>query len=359
MSVINRTDQLHALPVAVVEIENGIALKRGCTETKMEGEGISQVVRIILAATTERGATPEELLNLFAPVHRPLIEEVLEGLVKRRLLVFASDFELSSNHVESHEDIFYWHFDAQTQLVRQRLNSVRLAILGVNMLSRPLAISLQAAGFEKVEIFDTHLLRNPQLFDERGGLRPGKWQDSLPIPQVCREEIVSNAFDCIIATSDLGRSPILSEWNKICVDYRRVYLPVVLRDMIGYVGPMVLPGETACFDCLKARQNSHSTGREVREAVEKAVFNGKGVNGFHPSMASILADIATIELVKFYSGVLPRQVGTLIECNLLATRLTARKVLKVPRCYVCSPLKTHSAITPNHRMFTRADEDSA
>ncbi|MFB3146853.1 MAG: hypothetical protein ACE1ZO_06975, partial [Nitrospirales bacterium] len=80
---------------------------------------------------------------------------------------------------------------------------------------------------------------------------------------------------------------------------------------------------------------------------------------FHPSMASILGDIAAMEMTKFYSQSMPLwNVGKLIEVNLLATRMTPRKVLKLPRCPVCSPLQTQAAITPDkpsaHFSFSKA-----
>ena len=62
-------------------------------------------------------------------------------------------------------------------------------------------------------------------------------------------------------------------------------------------------------------------------------------------MASILGDIAAIELSKFYGIRMPLwRVGTLIEVNLVAMRLNARKVLKIPRCSVCSILNTRSSV---------------
>jgi len=43
--------------------------------------------------------------------------------------------------------------------------------------------------------------------------------------------------------------------------------------------------------------------------------------------------------------VLTARVGTLLEVNLLRPELRARKVLKVPRCSVCSPLTRQSTIS--------------
>jgi hypothetical protein len=61
-------------------------------------------------------------------------------------------------------------------------------------------------------------------------------------------------------------------------------------------------------------------------------------------MASVLGDIAAIELTKFYSRALPLwRVGVVMEVNLLAGRIDARKVLRVPRCGACSNLIRRSS----------------
>ena len=124
---------------------------------------------------------------------------------------------------------------------------------------------------------------------------------------------------------------------------------------------MVIPHETACWECVLARQNSHLRDSASKQAVDAVSHEGQDVIGFHPSMASILGDIAAVEITKFFSRIVPLwNVGKVIEVNLLSTKMTTRKVLKLPRCMVCSPLNTRSAITPDkqyaHFSFSRAQE---
>ena len=164
-----------------------------------------------------------------------------------------------------------------------------------------------------------------------------------------------DSLGCLIASSDFGGWETLYEWNRFCVQYHKHFLPVVLQDLVGYVGPLVIPGETACLECVRMRRNSHAEDHEVRGLIEESAFEGQGAIGFHPSMASILGDIAALELTKFYSEALPRpKVGTLIEVNLLETGLTSRKVLKVPRCPVCSPLLARSSVSPDKTVVASA-----
>jgi hypothetical protein len=75
------------------------------------------------------------------------------------------------------------------------------------------------------------------------------------------------------------------------------------------------------------------------KAVSKDILSRQSVAGFHPSMATILGDISSFEITRFYGGALPpRKPGTMLEVNLLAGSMTERRLLKVPRCPACSPL---------------------
>ena len=348
--------QLRSLPVQLIEFDGGVVLKRGCTEVRIGGDGVAHAVQLLLTATSNHGATRQEICQLFAPAEHSAIEHLIDELVARRLLVYCSAGEPLEEGLESSLDVFYWHFDARAPEVNERLNCQKIVILGVNSISQQLALSLSKSGVKNLRIVDHPALRNPCFFDHTGRLKEGTWPIAVRAPGEYGEGIAPESVDCLVVTSDFGRNPTLREWNGFCVEHRRHFLPVILHNVIGYVGPLVVPGETACFECLLARQNSHLENPEIHRVIEEATAEGQRVIGFHPSMPSTLAEVAAFELTKFYSGLLPGRVGTLIEVNLLATRMMGRKVLKVPRCPTCSPLNTRPSTTPRRSMFTLVPE---
>jgi thiazole/oxazole-forming peptide maturase SagC family component len=131
---------------------------------------------------------------------------------------------------------------------------------------------------------------------------------------------------------------------------------VIIEKLRGYIGPLVVPGETACYECLRRRQNAHLNDPEV-ERESEITPPGPKIVGFHPSIASVLGDIAAFELTKLYSDVLPlRNSGNQIEVDLLTSKMMKRKVFKVPRCAVCSPLTTRSFATPYKPNFVPVEE---
>jgi len=344
-----------ALPTQVIETGEGVILKRGCTEFKISGAGAAEAVKKILARAGTGGATREDIRNLFEPDAGPIIERLSEQLLNRRLLVPCEEAG-SSDAPESSLDIFYWNFGETTSRVTERLNRRSLVILGVNGISRQMAVSFAESNVEHVRVLDHPNLRNLRFFDGAGRVKSDQWPASVKAPQDWSDGLDPRSFDCLIATSDFGGQEAMREWNAFCIREKRRFLPVVLQDLIGYVGPVVVPGETACFDCLRIRRNSQVEEKKRACPIESVAFEGQGTRGVHPVMASIVGNLAAFELIKLYSDALPfSTVGTLIEINLLATEVIARKVLKIPRCPTCSPLTTRPSVTPYKPTFDLPD----
>jgi bacteriocin biosynthesis cyclodehydratase domain-containing protein len=352
--------KLKRLPVQVIETKGGVILKRGSVEMKIDGERAAEVVQTVLVMTGEDGATPEEIGALFAAPARPAVLQLVKRLEARRFLVPANGTSEPDEALESNLDVLYWHFGEETEQVTHRLSTRRITIMGVNCISRQLAAALQAGGLETVEVVDDPGLCNLRLFDRNHQVNAAQWPDAVPAPQAYdawMDDLDPQSLGCIVATSDFGGLHLMRRWNEFCVEHNCHFLPVVLQNMVGYVGPLVVPGETPCFECLRARQNAHMDDPESQRAAEHAAFEGQAVAAFHPSMASVLGDIAAIELSKFYGGWMPQRLtGNLIEVNLLSTQMKTRKVLKVPRCRVCSSLNRHALVNIDKAVFLPINE---
>ena len=337
--------RLVALPWQLIEVADGVIVRRGSIQVLIGGDRSVEVLETIATAMRGEGASIDEICRRFAAPDRPAVKELVEQLIARRFVVPAGR-DSAPVSSEDQLEVFYWHFGLSTREVNTRLNQVRVAILGVNHISRQLVSSVTAAGMTNVHVVDYPPLRNVSLFEGGEHVQTSRWSSAVePIGYdnwVTRIE--AEPFDCLVATSDFGGLHLLRQWNTLCLERGRHFLPVVLQDMVGYVGPSVIPGETACFDCFLSRLDSNRTADSQGYASEIAAFAGQHVAGLHPSMASVLGDIAAIELTKFYSRGLPLwKTGAVTEVNLLAGRMNSRKVLRVPRCKACSNLIRRSS----------------
>lgn len=338
---------LRALPVQLIETGDGVLLKRGRVETTVGGEGAADVVKAIFVAASGEGATAEEIAALFAAPDRPSVEGLLEHLQERRLLVPAEEAAVGEEPTdESPADVFYWHFGSTTAEVAGRLEELRAVVLGANAVSCRLALALVEAGATEVRVVDEPLLRNLRMIGEDGELQGDLWPSQLspPLPyETWKRGFDPSALDCLVATSDFGGSILMRQWNEFAVEQRLAFFPVVLQDLVGFVGPLVVPGQTACYECLRARQNANLENASSRRAAESWAYGGQAVAGAHPIMASVLGELAAFELLKLYGlRQAPFRPGTLVEISLLSSRMTPRSVLKLPRCPVCGPLRETS-----------------
>lgn len=330
-------ERLHALPVQLGELPDGIVLKRGRVEIRISGASAADVVRTIIR-TALHGATRTELGSLVAAPERADVLALVDHLVARRILVAENDGP--GAHAETQLDVFYWHFGTDRQHAEERLDQQRISVLGVNHIARRLVEGLRAAGVTSCAVLDHPMLRNPEFFGEGDALSERAWPETLgprPAPVASALDVNPQSTNCLVATSDLGAVRELRAWNEFCVLHGIRFVPVVLADLVGHVGPVVVPGDSACYECLWARLNTHLADPDGHWAAATNGGDGQAVAGLHPSMASILGDIATVELIKLFGLAPPlARFGTLIEVNLLGGAMKTRRVLKVPRCEVCS-----------------------
>ena len=339
--------RLKSLPAQVIRTGDSVLLKRGCTEIRLDGPRDADRLRILLEST-QKGATEEEILNNFPQEERQEAVNLVALLRARNILMPLDSAPETPEELEDPRDIFYWHFEPHARTITSRLRSRRIVVLGVNSVSQRLSTGLELSGFE-----DITMVEYPERLASRVGSRgiaadptiSSHRRPSTPYESWI-DKVDWQGVDCLIATSDIGGRDLLREWNELAIRHRCHFLPVVLQNVIGYVGPFVVPGETACYECLVARENSHLDDPRLRRAVERSAFEGQQVVALHPLMATVLGDIAAFEVMKAYSEVsLLRHFSTLIEVNLLGSSMTTRKVLRIPRCIVCSNLHRQPSVS--------------
>ena len=200
------------------------------------------------------------------------------------------------------------------------------------------------------------MLHSTEKIDTYNNIDSTRWSEFTNHPivdfKVWEDKLKPESIDCLVATSDLGAIQFMRRWNDFCIEHDRAFLPIVLRDLMGYVGPLVIPHETACYECFLTRKRANMEEIEIANSWENIAPDGNKVVGYHPAMASILAEIAVMELVKFYAGFSAIfNVGKLIKLNMLSTQLEIHKVLKVPRCKVCSTMNKRSSTSIADLLF--------
>lgn len=336
------------LPTQVIEFEDYIILRRGVTHLKVSGDTAFEIIKVIMILGSEDGATIQEIVNYFDGSYRESIEHIAEQLTGKRFLVTESEKKIALETEGRGKELsnFYWVLNFGEQQL-EKISATRLHVIGINHISLRICELLKKSGFGNIELIDYPLLRNQFYFNDNGpdaSKLPGDAQCLIVSYSKWLENMEDAEFDMLITTSDFGGTYYMRDFNKLCVENSVPFFAVALQNMKAYVGPMVIPGFTACFECFLQRQNANLEDFETLRSIELSDYEGQSITASHPAMSFMAADVAMMEIFKFYSSATPSQnTGRIIEINMLKTEMKNRLVLKIPRCHVCGNIHKVSA----------------
>lgn len=338
---------LFLIDVQAVPFEGGIVVRRGLTRMFLEAPALEPVFDILVEQTrSAQGARPSELIAAVGGDAQAVMDGLIAALRQRRLLVEAPD-RGDRDASDVHEGVFYWSFGTSATAVRERLGGRRIAVFGYNHIGTALATALEALGFGTVTLVDHPLLRNLSLADGEGPLAISheEWAEADELP------------DCLVLTSDVGGPDLAREWNAFCVGNGVSFYPVLISDQIGLAGPLVLPGQSACYECFALRERAASSDMAMHRATDTLAYFSQPSFGFVRPIAHAVAALAATELLKYYSQALPGgNIGRFVEIDLLAPSLETRRVLKLPRCPICGPVVSEPSLASETRVFMPGNE---
>jgi bacteriocin biosynthesis cyclodehydratase domain-containing protein len=346
-----REARYRLLGLQAVPHDDGVVIRRGLKQVFVRGAKVGELLDLIVERSAEgNGLRPDDLKAEIDPLKHLTFTDLIATLRAERFLV-AIEERAGPPPPEGKEGVFYWSHGTSLEAVAANVAEVELAVFGVNHISLPLLGNLRSVGFRAVAFVDHPALRNLDFYDDRQDMR-----SEIAAALASNRPQTFDAWsasgdkpDCSIVCSDFGGLALMRDWNRTAVAANALFYPIVLQDEVAYLGPLVVPGEGPCFECMWARRNSNLDAGRRDHATEMHAFFGQKVASYLQPMARVAADLAAIDLLKYFSRTLPGgRAGRLIEADLMTPALITRNVLKVPRCPVCSrlPMPTEPAAAP-------------
>ncbi len=111
---------------------------------------------------------------------------------------------------------------------------------------------------------------------------------------------------------------------------------------------MTHPFDTACLKCLLLRADANDPERDLHRLMRVERGDEHSGSGFLPPMATVAGQVAAMELVKHLAGLPVTSVGHAIELSLVPFKCDVRRVLRVPRCPLCSGVADRGAPVVAH-----------
>lgn len=216
---------------------------------------------------------------------------------------------------------FLSHFEADSQGLFSSLREARVGLLGASRLTNSIRESLETVGIHQIKDLGARLDKVGQA-----GQKAKKINDTLKQVDflvACQESVGFSFFETI---------------NEICLATRTRWIRVAIEGTTAYLGPTIVPFETACYVCYEGRLNSNLPDLQDFLAYKSQVISNHQPmdEGDFAPLWTLLASQAVIEVARILSGFSPpTTLGRFYEMSVKSPMPVAHNVLRLPRCPVC------------------------
>jgi bacteriocin biosynthesis cyclodehydratase domain-containing protein len=288
----------------VLALEDRVLLEHGRAVVVFEGAAARTLLPALLPLLDGSRSVDAVCSRLGAPV-RPAVENALQLLAENGLLTGGPRLAADDARREVAESLLAESAGADALEVAARLATARVVVLGDEERCDGLGRLLQRSGVAAAQ-----------------GADP-------------------SADLTVVGPGEDRRA-----WNGRALENGGAWLPFGAFDgLVTAVGPLVVPHETACWECVRLRVESTSgCAGELRLFRDEAEPTGP-----RPGVLGCAAAIAA-EIVLRWVGVRdPALPGTLFTVSSeKGISIAAHTVLRVPRCPSCSPAAGLAPPSPWH-----------
>lgn len=286
-----------------------VVLKRGLSEVRLALPGLAGILDRVdeLADGT---VDEDALVAAFDAELQPQIRRLIAGLSSRGVLRPAGS--------EGPTNEFWVSMTPFSPGGAARLQTASVVVIGAGPIADAVVDALRACGVGSIER--------------------------------CEEAAQAPAADawCAASPASVEGGATLVAAAEVAMRSDTVFLPVWLEDLVVRVGPMTHPFDTACLKCLLLRVDANDPERDLHRLMRAESADGSSGAGFLPPMATVAGQVAAVELVKHLAGLPVTSVGHAIELALVPFKCEVRRVLRVPRCPLCSGVADRGAPVVAH-----------
>jgi bacteriocin biosynthesis cyclodehydratase domain-containing protein len=290
------------------------------------------------------------------------LSEALYLLAENGVIIDAAELESveDASRIEPQLSLFRSAVSNSVE-AQKRLFSSTVAVFGLGSAGASAAIALAAAGVGEIRGFDPAVVQSADPYlapfyacDDVGKPRTlalaqrlsavspsvrSKWFDKALVD----DAVVRNAIiDCdfVVNCLDEGEISLAYKLNRVCHALGYRWISGGATGLEVKVGPLVVPGETACFMCYQMRLIASSQRPE--EALRFHSYHDHRKHddsSLHENLTCgpvVSGQLLALEVIKELSGILPSTLrGRLFIIDLADLSTSTHDILRKPWCPTC------------------------
>lgn len=238
---------------------------------------------------------------------------------------------------------------------QQRLRDAHVVLLGMGGMGSWVALLLTQLGIGHLTLVDSDIITSSNLtrqalYTERDIGRNKAIAASEALHTINSEIQLTTVTQNIATEEELA--PLCQESNLVIITFGPFLLPEPYRlqhaclhlgipcvAMGGlHLGPLVIPGQTACFDCVSMTLNTYSptSASPGENTDEDPVFLERGYYAIFAPLISSCVGLGVTEIVKFLTGFAPSALENgLLYLNPTELAITRLPTPRNPACSSC------------------------
>ncbi len=243
----------------------------------------------------------------------------------------------------------------------ETLAAARVLIVGLQPWGATAAGALAAAGVGTLHVLDDCLVSADDAvlvpgWDEHyvgrsrcsalaeGLSRSAPWTElawgPIDLDQQGNLVIPAGNWDLAVGSTTADDVAVLLGLARTAHQHSIRSLTIHLHGLEAVVGPAVIPGETACWNCAQQRQLAAASDPAAAREVHRSLLTRHAARPRAPMYpvpsASLLGSLAALEVIKLLTGYTrARIIGRILVQHLVSLETSYHTVVRLPWCGVC------------------------
>lgn len=275
------------------------------------------------------------------------VQKLLEQLQKALIIEDAEQPDLLPEDAALFENqlLFFSRFSDHKSpgAFHADLRTARIDVLESEALSTEILIQMRNSGIGQLRLLGTDRAAQKQAITTVQADNPGSTTiEALPLtlPGVYAEDVAPPSL--LVAPMQRWNPRVLESINQWAIKTRTPWLLIQASSISeGVVGPLFVPGQTACYMCLESRLRSnmrfHDEYEQLRDHLKEEQTASQPCGSLN-AFANVLAGFATVEVIKYLTAfATPKLGGAFLSINWFNLNMEVHEVLRLPRCAFCRP----------------------
>lgn len=254
---------------------------------------------------------------------------------------------------------FFSQFALNKYAVQNSIKQSKVTLVGLGMLGSKIAEALTISGVGNLIVIDSKKVDQKQIAFNRliSQSNLAKYRTEV-VQNICKKinphlkfksvkksleskqdllDVIEGSHLVILAEDEL-RPQIFDLVNEACIESNIIWTSCGLQGIKGFVGPTIVPHETACYKCFDTRYDSniqhYREFQSFKEHIHKE--NEYKEYGKLVMFMNITSNYLSLEVIKLLTKFMPpKTLGRQMVCDFLTMENHFHSVLKLPRCSAC------------------------